>query len=222
MTARSQRAITLSCMPARRDTRDRMLDTAYGLFRRRGYSQTSLRTLVDEGGLPRGSVYFHFPGGKDELALEVVQLSARRAVAAMEDIAASTHSPDAFIHAVFASFVVALEGSDYTDGCPLAALVLEVLPGHATLEPAAREVFEAWEGSIAAGLAAHDIDPARAHELATLTTAGIEGGLILARVRRDPEPLRLMAREVGELARAAWPAAARRRARARARSQTSP
>jgi len=58
-------------MPRRSDSRDRMIAAARRLFRAHGYFGTALSDVVAESAAPRGSLYFHFPGGKEELATEV-------------------------------------------------------------------------------------------------------------------------------------------------------
>jgi TetR/AcrR family transcriptional regulator, lmrAB and yxaGH operons repressor len=45
------------------------------LFREHGYLGTALSDVVTESAAPRGSIYFHFPGGKEELATEVTGAS---------------------------------------------------------------------------------------------------------------------------------------------------
>ena len=59
-------------MPRRTDSRSRMIHAASELFRQRGYHATTFSDVVRESGAPRGSTYFHFPGGKQELAREAI------------------------------------------------------------------------------------------------------------------------------------------------------
>ena len=58
-------------MPRRSDSKERMIAAARRLFREHGYFGTALSEVVSESSAPRGSLYFHFPGGKEELATEV-------------------------------------------------------------------------------------------------------------------------------------------------------
>src|SRR6478672_9352313 len=53
---------------ARASSRDAFIETTASLLRRQGYSATGLSEIVARSGAPRGSLYFHFPGGKEELA----------------------------------------------------------------------------------------------------------------------------------------------------------
>src|SRR5258707_14141804 len=57
-------------MPKKTDSKERMVAAARRLFREHGYLGTALSDVVTESAAPRGSIYFHFPGGKEELATE--------------------------------------------------------------------------------------------------------------------------------------------------------
>ena len=58
-------------------TRQKMISGAADLIRRRGVNATSLRDVVNHTGTPRGSLAFHFPGGKLELVGEAIALADR-------------------------------------------------------------------------------------------------------------------------------------------------
>jgi len=59
------------------DTKTRIVGTAGELFRRKGYVGTGLKQIVAESGAPFGSIYHFFPGGKQQLAAEVIRTSGR-------------------------------------------------------------------------------------------------------------------------------------------------
>src|SRR5712691_9078349 len=50
-----------------RGVRDRMVASAVDLLARRGLQATSFSEVLEHSGAPRGSVYHHFPGGKDQM-----------------------------------------------------------------------------------------------------------------------------------------------------------
>ena len=70
------------------DTRDRLIRSTSRLLRTQGYAATGLNQVMAEAEAPRGSMYFHFPGGKVELAGAAVDRFAERSTARMRKILA--------------------------------------------------------------------------------------------------------------------------------------
>src|SRR5687768_17037204 len=56
-------------------TKRKLVEATASLLRRQGYHATGLSAIVDESGAPRGSLYFYFPNGKDELAVAAIDAS---------------------------------------------------------------------------------------------------------------------------------------------------
>ena len=104
--------------------RERMIRTASRLFRRQGYASTSLSEVVEKSQAPRGSIYHHFPGGKEELAREAIALAARGVQRQIRQLAGSAREPGQLVRLLFSAFSHALEKSDFREGCPLATLAL--------------------------------------------------------------------------------------------------
>src|SRR5436190_20312425 len=94
------------------NTKDRIVTTSAGLFRRQGYTGTGLKQIVTEAGAPFGSIYHFFPGGKQQLAAEVIRTSGR----AYQDLVTAIldQAPDA-ITAVETGFAAAAETLVATD-----------------------------------------------------------------------------------------------------------
>ncbi|HEY9306026.1 MAG TPA: helix-turn-helix domain-containing protein, partial [Mycobacterium sp.] len=55
-------------MPRPDRSRAALIDTAATLFRRQGYAATGLTQILEEAGVKPGSLYHHFPQGKQQLA----------------------------------------------------------------------------------------------------------------------------------------------------------
>jgi AcrR family transcriptional regulator len=78
-------------MPAPIATRTEVLDRLMDSFRTHGYDGASLATLAERTGLGKSSLYHHFPGGKEQMAREVLDhlnaalMPVFEAVAAEED-----------------------------------------------------------------------------------------------------------------------------------------
>ncbi|MEV6061828.1 TetR/AcrR family transcriptional regulator [Nocardia asteroides] len=175
-------------MTPRTDSRQRFLDAAADLFHTQGYHATGVNQLVSAGGAPKGSFYFHFPGGKEQLAAEALVQSAEELRALLEAALAAGD-----IDAVFAALGAMLTDSEFQRGCPLATIALDAGGDSEPIREACVTGFASWERAINEFLRAKGIPGERADELATVALAMLEGGLLLARTRRDLAPLRAVA-----------------------------
>lgn len=180
-------------MVRRTDTRQRMLETAAALFHTQGYHATGLNQLVSVGGAPKGSLYFHFPGGKEQLAAEALELSATRLCDALRAVLAAADTPAAAVEAIVDLLAQNLVDLDFRGGCPLSTVALDAAAVSEPIRKACADGYASWTGAIAEALARHGADAETAERLATVALAGIEGGLLLARTMRDVAPLRAVA-----------------------------
>ena len=57
------------------DTKDRFIDVSADLLRRQGYASTGVNQIVRTAKAPLGSLYHHFPGGKEELGAAAIRRS---------------------------------------------------------------------------------------------------------------------------------------------------
>ena len=168
-----------------------MVAAARRLFREHGYLGTALSDVVTESAAPRGSIYFHFPGGKEELAGEVTLLHAGDQIAHINRAAAATSTAGQLIEAFIGRIRDELISSDYREGCAMAPLVIESTPASAQLSVTARRAFQDLIATLAARLIEKNVPVSRATDLATHAWSSVEGALILGRVLRSPEPFDL-------------------------------
>ena len=59
-------------------SREQMIEGALSLLAKQGLQATSFSEVLKLTGAPRGSIYHHFPGGKDQLVAEALKLSEKR------------------------------------------------------------------------------------------------------------------------------------------------
>jgi AcrR family transcriptional regulator len=57
----------------RTDSRASMVRGAVSLIRTRGVNATSFSDVLAKSGAPRGSIYYHFPKGKEQLAGDAIR-----------------------------------------------------------------------------------------------------------------------------------------------------
>jgi len=148
----------------------------------------ALSDVVTESAAPRGSIYFHFPGGKEELAGEVTLLHAGDHIAHINRAAAATSTAGQLIEVFIDRIRDELISSNYREGCAMAPLVIELMPASDQLSAATRRGFQDMIATLAARLTEKNVPASRATQLATQAWTSVEGALILSRVLHSPEP----------------------------------
>ncbi len=170
-------------------SRQKMITSAALLLRERGMSGMSFGDVIEHSGAPRGSIYHHFPGGKDQLVAEAVRFAGDYAAGTIERAARDGGDPVAVLRAFTAGWRTVLEASDFRAGCPVVAVAVEAHDDDSALAGAASEVFVAWRTALESLLCAQGIPAARSRRLATTTVAAIEGAVVMCRAERDVQPL---------------------------------
>ncbi|RWC88339.1 MAG: TetR/AcrR family transcriptional regulator [Mesorhizobium sp.] len=181
------------------DTRTRMIEATALLLRRRGYHGTSLNDILAASRAPRGSLYFHFPGGKDQLVIEVTRASVADVTERLGAQLTAEHDPAVAVHHIYQSVARMLEDNEFSLGCPIAPVVLDAPNDVPELEEICRSAFEQWIGLLRQAFVRAGVPERRAHALALLVESSLEGLMVIARATRDRSSLNAVADEVAAL-----------------------
>jgi TetR/AcrR family transcriptional regulator, lmrAB and yxaGH operons repressor len=171
------------------DSKGKTLAAAARLFRQQGYHGTALHDILAAGGAPRGSLYFHFPKGKEEIGVAALTLAGEAVRQAIAKAAETSENAEIFLIRVVRGMAADLEKSDYKEGCPIATTALETAAQSEALGAATRNAFQKWELEIKRGLFRFGLPAGDAELAATLVLSQLEGALLLARTYRSAEPL---------------------------------
>lgn len=179
-----------------RDTRDLMVLGAMDLLATNGLTGTSFSDVLEVTGAPRGSIYHHFPQGKDELIAAAIDLTGERYTAWTEQFAGS--SPERVIGGFLQIWRHTLVNSEMTAGCPV--LAVTVSTDAEELIDRARAVFRASTEQLARMLGQAGVPAEEASSFATIAVAAAEGAVVLARAERSIRPFDTVATHLVEQA----------------------
>jgi len=172
------------------DSKGKTLTAAAKLFRQQGYHGTALHDILAAGGSPRGSLYFHFPRGKEEIGEAALTLAGEAVRQAIALAAETSESAEVFLTRIARGMASDLEKSGYQEGCPIATTALETAAQSDVLGAATRTAFQKWEAEIKRGLERFGMTPEQADLVATTALSQLEGALLLARTYRSLGPMR--------------------------------
>ena len=193
-------------------TRDRIIVATNELFRRNGYNGTSLSQISEAAGAPIGSIYHFFPGGKEALAVAVIDTTGSIYRELFEAIAADAADPAGAFTDFFAGAAAVLMESDFIDPCPIGTIAREVANTSEPLRIAAQQAFDSWIAAARDHLVGAGVLPEAAEELAAVFVSTVEGTFVLSRTLRSTAPLDAAGIHLADMARRAIADSARARA----------
>jgi AcrR family transcriptional regulator len=170
------------------EVRDRMVEGAMALLARRGLHATSFSEVLAATGAPRGSLYHHFPQGKEQLVGAAVDHAGALLLGVLERGPAG--SAEEVVRNFLAVWRAVLTRSNCEAGC--AVLAVTVATDSADLLAL---------GRLAERLKQAGLAPAVARRFALLLLASTEGAVVLSRADQSLEPFEAVAQQLLDEAR---------------------
>jgi AcrR family transcriptional regulator len=176
------------------EVRDRMVAGAARLLAQRGLQATSFSTVLAATNAPRGSIYHHFPGGKEELVAAAIAATERHALSLLDQQlgAPAVEVTRSFLNA----WQALLTYSDFGAGCALVAVTVAAETD--AMRRRTAEAFGTWQDKLTEALAAGGLSGDQARSVATLLLASSEGAVVICRAQRDIRPFQLVADQLIE------------------------
>jgi TetR/AcrR family transcriptional repressor of lmrAB and yxaGH operons len=185
-------------MAERPDSRTRLLDATTELLADRGFRSTGMKDILDSSNVVAGSLYHHFPGGKDELAAVGMRRAAERVRAQMDAAFEQRTLIDA-LDSFFANASRRLLASDFRTGCAVGTPAAETVTLSPSLNAVVAGAFRSWTAGLARGLTRNGWPEEEAGSTASLIISLFEGALLVARAERDTAPLDVAARHAHQI-----------------------
>lgn len=180
-------------------TRQQIIEKTSELLERQGYHATGLNQIVAESDTPRGSLYYYFPEGKEELAAEAIEYKAQQMSEHLGRHLAAYDDPIKAIYHFLLNVADRIESLNCCGGSPMAAVALETSNHSTRLRQACGGGYHLMQKLFEEKLLAGGFLPSRAHTLAVTVLAALEGGVILSRTEQNAGSLRLVAEEMRQL-----------------------
>ncbi len=184
-------------------TRERILQAAISLFQEKGYAATGMAEILKRAEANSGSFYYFFRS-KEHLLVAVLDEYERMLYPVLlEPTWEGTADPIERVFKLLAKYREILVLTDCAYGCPIGRLALEVDPKMVEVNQGISRNFDGWAAAVEkclkeaqeVGRLPEQIDLSR---LAQFVLCVMEGGVMLSRSHRSPEPFD---RAVAELRR---------------------
>lgn len=169
-------------MPAARLRREEVLDLLLERFRACGYDGASLAELSAATGLGRSSLYHHFPNGKEDMALQVLDRLDHTLAHALLAPLRAPGAPEARLEAMIHTLDTFYAGG--TQACLLERLAASV--DRARFRRPLAATFTAWLDALVRLATDAGLPAEVARDRAEDVVARVEGALVLAAGTGDP------------------------------------
>ncbi len=178
------------------NARDNILKTTCDLLEKQGYHGTGLNEIIRESGAPKGSLYYYFPEGKEQITAEAVLQSGQATSSRIRHGLEATPDAAKAIYDFILLIADNVERSGFAAGSPLTAVAMETASQSKRINLACREAYGMLIDAFHEKLLESGYSKTQANELGMFVTASIEGGIILSRVSHTADPLRLVAKQL--------------------------
>lgn len=186
-------------MTAKTDSQEKIVKAASRLFQIKGYSATGLNEILRESGAPKGSLYYYFPNGKEELALAAIDLASRTMQEKVKTGLAMHRDPIQAISRVIEDMVSALKEDGKLQSMSLSMLALETGQTSEMLRDACASSFEKMENLYKKKLIENGFSKQKASELGVVLQSMIEGAITISVTKKDTAPLEVILQQLPAL-----------------------
>ncbi|OBR89648.1 putative HTH-type transcriptional regulator YxaF [Clostridium ragsdalei P11] len=180
-------------------SREKILTAASMLFQVKGYNAAGLNEILKESGSPKGSLYYYFPGGKEELALESIKL-ANEAIQNKLQTTLNEHSnPIEAIQSVIKNIIEDLKRDGKLKDISLSLIALETYLSIEPLRKACELAFLDIQNTYTKKLIEGGFSKETAQELGIFIQVIVEGAITASVTEKNPIALLTVSKQIGIL-----------------------
>ncbi|WP_108922279.1 TetR/AcrR family transcriptional regulator [Mycobacterium montefiorense] len=164
-----------------------MLVSAAEVMRERGAAGVTIDAVLARSGAPRGSVYYHFPEGRNQILSEALRFSGDSITATID--AAAEHGARALLREFIRLWERLLTDGDFLAGCPVVAAAITADETDQDLTNEAGMILGRWCTALTRAFMNDGFDHDDAASLAVMSISALEGAIVLSRSTRSVRPL---------------------------------
>lgn len=172
------------------NSREAILDTASRLFFTQGYHATGLNQIIKDSDSPKGSLYYHFPKGKEELALTCINRTSEVVSQRLRYFLETNNTTVEGVREFILGMAKNVVETSYKGMVPFSFwLAVETSCISEELRNTCQAVFKDWQDTIMLSLIQEGIEERTASDRASVVISLYEGALLQALTQRDEQPL---------------------------------
>ena len=178
------------------DTKSLIIEIATDLFQQKGYKSVGLNEILKACNISKGALYHHFPNGKEELLIACLQSLEEVITEDIENIFNRSANTEEAAKVMIEKLIVNFETEGTITGYTFSSIVSEMASLNDPVREACAALYQKIHDIYYSKLAEDGFSKERAHSLALMMTASVEGAMMLCLTQKSAEPLRVVSQVI--------------------------
>ena len=179
--------------------KEKILTKAAELFSLQGYTATGINQIIQEAGIPKGSLYHYFPEGKEQIAEQAIVYFGGVLKQATIDLFAQHSTALAAMQAYIEMVIDYFQQAGLSASLPLVMAVSKTSYDVERIQIATKQVMQNWMEVCQNKLQQDHYSAAEAEQLTTLLVMLLEGAVVMALIHKNLDPLRTLSTHIPQL-----------------------
>ena len=175
------------------NTKDIFIDTASSLFANQGYHATGISEILKKSNAPKGSLYYYFPQGKEQLAQEALQKTAEKISTEILDVLAKASTPLEGLQQHLIYIAQKIEKDLFQPNVSISLISLETFSSNEIIRLECERTFQQIQNIYKNSFLKMDLHEKYANFLAMTMVMLTEGAITLSLTKKNTQPLHQLA-----------------------------
>lgn len=175
------------------NTKDIFIDTASSLFANQGYHATGISEILKKSNAPKGSLYYYFPQGKEQLAQEALQKTAEKISTEILDVLAKASTPLEGLQQHLIYIAQKIEKDLFQPNVSISLIALETFSSNEIIRLECERTFQQIQNIYKNSFLKMDLQEEYADFLAMTMVMLTEGAITLSLTKKNTQLLHQLA-----------------------------
>lgn len=175
------------------NTKDIFIDTASSLFANQGYHATGISEILKKSNAPKGSLYYYFPQGKEQLAQEALQKTAEKISTEILDVLAKASTPLKGLQQHLIYIAQKIEKDLFQPNVSISLIALETFSSNEIIRLECERIFQQIQNIYKNSFLKMNLQEKYADFLAMTMVMLTEGAITLSLTQKNTQPLHQLA-----------------------------
>ena len=181
------------------DTKSLIIDIASSLFQQKGYLGVGLNEILKACNISKGSLYHHFPNGKEELLIACLHSMDEAITTDIVDIFSRYQTTGEATKAMIEKLVADFDREGTITGHTISSIVSEMASLSEPVRNTCSDLYTKIQGIYFKKLVADGFSKESAQPISLMMTASIEGGMMLCLTQKTSNPLKVISQVLPNL-----------------------